>query len=45
MAAKAAKAAHFCSIRGPKFRSMKIAEDVRKFAKALEAEAGMAEMS
>src|SRR6187399_2451521 len=50
-----AKTAHFCSMCGPKFCSMKITQEVREFAKAeeakaaeiseTEAEAGMAEMS
>ncbi|MGD9979712.1 MAG: phosphomethylpyrimidine synthase ThiC [Hyphomonadaceae bacterium] len=40
------KTAHFCSMCGPKFCSMKITQDVRDYAKAKEAqEAGMAEMS
>ncbi len=34
-----AKNAHFCSMRGPHFSSMKITEDVRKYA----AEQGIAE--
>jgi len=38
--AEGAKTAHFCSMCGPNFCSMKITEDVRKFA-----ESGMAEMS
>ena len=43
--AEGAKTAHFCSMCGPKFCSMKITQEVRDFAKAQEAEAGMAEMS
>ncbi len=40
------KTAHFCSMCGPKFCSMKITQDVRDYAKAKEAqEAGMEEMS
>jgi phosphomethylpyrimidine synthase len=40
------KTAHFCSMCGPKFCSMKITQDVRDYAKAkAEQEAGMAEMS
>lgn len=52
--AEGAKTAHFCSMCGPKFCSMKITAEVREFAKAqeakaavseAEAEAGMEEMS
>jgi len=54
--AEGAKSAHFCSMCGPKFCSMKISQEVREFAKlqnqdsagfiaAEEAEKGMAEMS
>ena len=52
--AEGAKTAHFCSMCGPKFCSMKITQEVREFAKAeeakaavseAEAEAGMEEMS
>lgn len=44
--ADGAKVAHFCSMCGPKFCSMKISQDVRDFAKAeREKAAGMAEMS
>ena len=55
--AKGAKSAHFCSMCGPKFCSMKITQEVRDFAakqnqettafiaSADEAEAGMREMS
>ena len=40
------KTAHFCSMCGPKFCSMKITQDVRDYARAKEeAERGMAEMS
>ncbi len=54
--AEGAKTAHFCSMCGPKFCSMKITQEVREFARlqnqpadafvaAEEAEKGMAEMS
>jgi phosphomethylpyrimidine synthase len=50
--AEGAKTAHFCSMCGPKFCSMKITQEVRDFAKLQEqkaattdAESGMAEMS
>jgi phosphomethylpyrimidine synthase len=44
--ADGAKVAHFCSMCGPKFCSMKITQDVRDYAARLEeAEAGMAEKS
>ena len=54
--AEGAKSAHFCSMCGPKFCSMKISQEVREFAKlqnqdsagfiaAEEAEEGMAKMS
>lgn len=54
--AEGAKSAHFCSMCGPKFCSMKISQEVREFARlqnqpsdgfvaAEEAEKGMAEMS
>jgi len=39
------KTAHFCSMCGPKFCSMKITQDVRDYAKAKEAQEGMDEMS
>jgi phosphomethylpyrimidine synthase len=47
------KVAHFCSMCGPKFCSMKITQDVRDYAATtnsgrsamLEAQKGMAEMS
>ncbi len=50
---EAHKTAHFCSMCGPKFCSMKISQDIRRDAQAQndaggsleEAEAGMAEMS
>ena len=50
---EAHKTAHFCSMCGPKFCSMKISQDIRDAAKAqndagaslTDAEAGMAEMS
>ena len=53
MPAEGAKTAHFCSMCGPKFCSMKITQEVREFAAKqngaadsfLAAEAGMAEMS
>src|SRR5438477_12869376 len=40
--AAAAKGAHFCSMCGPKFCSMKITEEVRELAAKQEMEAGMA---
>ncbi|OYU29536.1 MAG: phosphomethylpyrimidine synthase ThiC [Burkholderiales bacterium PBB2] len=40
-----AKVAHFCSMCGPKFCSMKITQDVREYSAQLEAEAGMAAKS
>ncbi|MCD6034333.1 MAG: Phosphomethylpyrimidine synthase [Rickettsiales bacterium] len=44
--ADGAKVAHFCSMCGPKFCSMKITQDVRDYADKLKAqEAGMEEMS
>ena len=44
--AEGAKLAHFCSMCGPKFCSMKISQEVRDFASAKrEKEEGMAEMS
>jgi phosphomethylpyrimidine synthase len=49
--AAAAKTAHFCSMCGPKFCSMRITQDIRDYAKAHDLgegeaiEAGMAEMS
>jgi phosphomethylpyrimidine synthase len=44
--AEGAKIAHFCSMCGPKFCSMKITQDVRDYAAQLEAaEAGMQEKS
>jgi phosphomethylpyrimidine synthase len=43
---EAHKTAHFCSMCGPKFCSMKITQEVRDYARAKEEqEAGMAEMS
>jgi phosphomethylpyrimidine synthase len=41
------KTAHFCSMCGPKFCSMKISQDIREAATAQNdvAEAGMAEMA
>ncbi len=43
--ADGAKVAHFCSMCGPKFCSMKITQDVRDYAKAEEAKNGMNQMS
>jgi phosphomethylpyrimidine synthase len=51
--AEGAKTAHFCSMCGPKFCSMKITQEVRDFARLQEekaaasanADEGMAEMS
>ncbi|ACJ01311.1 phosphomethylpyrimidine synthase ThiC [Rhodospirillum centenum] len=43
--AEGAKLAHFCSMCGPKFCSMKITQEVRDYAARQEAEAGMAAMS
>ena len=40
-----AKVAHFCSMCGPKFCSMKITQDVRDFAAKQEAQKGMQKMS
>src|SRR5436853_1969264 len=43
---EAHKVAHFCSMCGPKFCSMKITQDVRDYAAGLNAkEAGMTQMS
>src|SRR5207247_8566034 len=43
---EAHKVAHFCSMCGPKFCSMKITQDVRDYAAALnDKEQGMAQMS
>ena len=43
---EAHKVAHFCSMCGPKFCSMKITQDVRDYAATLnEKETGMAQMS
>ena len=41
--ADGAKVAHFCSMCGPKFCSMRISQDIRASALAAEAEQGMAE--
>lgn len=41
----AAKVAHFCSMCGPKFCSMKISQEVRDFVAKQEQEAGMADMA
>ncbi|MEM7617488.1 MAG: phosphomethylpyrimidine synthase ThiC [Pseudomonadota bacterium] len=44
--ADSAKVAHFCSMCGPKFCSMKISQDVREYSKELRVkEQGMEEMS
>jgi phosphomethylpyrimidine synthase len=44
--AHGAKLAHFCSMCGPKFCSMKITQDVRDYAATLnDKELGMADMS
>jgi phosphomethylpyrimidine synthase len=43
--AEGAKIAHFCSMCGPKFCSMRITQDIRDEAARLEAEQGMAEQS
>lgn len=42
---QAHKVAHFCSMCGPKFCSMKISQDVRDYAKTQETQQGMAQMS
>lgn len=42
---EAHKVAHFCSMCGPKFCSMKISQDVRDYADSQKAKAGMQEMS
>ncbi len=39
------KIAHFCSMCGPKFCSMKISQEVRDYAAAQAIEVGMADMS
>jgi len=39
--AQAAKVAHFCSMCGPHFCSMRISQDVRDYAASLEIEAGL----
>lgn len=43
--AEGAKVAHFCSMCGPKFCSMKISQEVRDYAAEKEKQDGMAEMS
>lgn len=43
--AEGAKVAHFCSMCGPKFCSMKISQEVRDYAAEKERQEGMAEMS
>ncbi|WP_197482666.1 phosphomethylpyrimidine synthase ThiC, partial [Oleiphilus sp. HI0128] len=40
-----AKVAHFCSMCGPKFCSMKISQEVRDYAAEKDANEGMSEMS
>lgn len=40
-----AKVAHFCSMCGPKFCSMKISQEVRDYAADIEAKKGMEDMS
>jgi len=45
MPKEAHKVAHFCSMCGPKFCSMQITQELRAEARALEAQAGMAEKS
>ncbi len=42
---ESSKVAHFCSMCGPKFCSMKITQDVREYARSLEAAEGMQEKS
>jgi phosphomethylpyrimidine synthase len=42
---QAHKVAHFCSMCGPKFCSMKISQDVRDYASTQTAQQGMADMS
>jgi phosphomethylpyrimidine synthase len=42
---EAHKTAHFCSMCGPKFCSMKITQEIRDAAKVAEAERGMEEMA
>ena len=44
MPKEAHKLAHFCSMCGPKFCSMKITQNVRDYAKGLDVEQGMQEM-
>ena len=43
--AEGAKIAHFCSMCGPKFCSMRISQDIRDSAKAIEVERGMQQKS
>ena len=43
--AEGAKIAHFCSMCGPKFCSMKITQEVREYAAGLDAQKGMEEKS
>ncbi|OFN28597.1 phosphomethylpyrimidine synthase ThiC [Moraxella sp. HMSC061H09] len=44
MPKKAHKSAHFCSMCGPKFCSMKITQNVRDYAKGLDVERGLQQM-
>nr|WP_315043320.1 phosphomethylpyrimidine synthase ThiC [uncultured Moraxella sp.] len=44
MPKRAHKSAHFCSMCGPKFCSMKITQNVREYAKGLDIEQGMNDM-
>lgn len=44
MPKQAHKSAHFCSMCGPKFCSMKITQNVREYAKGLDIEQGMNDM-
>lgn len=45
MPKEAHKSAHFCSMCGPKFCSMKITQNVRDYAKGLDIQAGMSQMN
>ena len=44
MPKQAHKSAHFCSMCGPKFCSMKITQNVRQYANGLDIEQGMNDM-
>ena len=44
MPKEAHKSAHFCSMCGPKFCSMKITQNVRDYAKGLDVERGLQQM-